>query len=86
MELHLRVTICPSLLTVILVHFVVTSQGASTTWAPQSSETITWEVAGTESAPVDSPNVDILFSTDGGQNFDVIIAEDIPNNGSAELF
>ncbi len=65
--------------------FLVTSQGGSTTWTPQSSETITWEVAGTDSAPVNSPNVDILFSTDGGQNFDVIIAEDIPNNGSAEI-
>ena len=65
--------------------FLITSQGESTTWTPQSSETITWEVAGTESAPVNSPNVDILFSTDGGQNFDVIIAEDIPNNGSAEI-
>jgi hypothetical protein len=65
--------------------FVITSQDASTTWAPQSSETITWDVAGTDSAPVNSPNVDILFSTDGGQNFDVIIAEDIPNNGSAEI-
>ena len=43
--------------------FVVTSQNASTTWSPQSNETITWDVAGTDVAPVDSPNVDILFST-----------------------
>jgi len=83
-ELHQQVTIC------VTVNgdsgpFLVTSQGGSTTWTPQSSETITWEVAGTDSAPVNSPNVDILFSTDGGQNFDVIIAEDIPNNGSAEI-
>ena len=41
--------------------FVVTSQNASTTWSPQSNETITWDVAGTDVAPVDSPNVDILF-------------------------
>lgn len=65
--------------------FLVTSQDTPTTWTPQSSETITWEVAGTESAPVNSPNVDILFSTDGGQNFDVTIAEGIPNNGSADI-
>ena len=65
--------------------FLVTSQDTPTTWTPQSSETITWEVAGTESAPVNSPNVDILFSTDGGQNFDVIIAEGIPNIGSADI-
>lgn len=65
--------------------FLVTSQDTPTTWTPQSSEIITWEVAGTDSAPVNSPNVDILFSTDGGQNFDVIIAEGIPNNGSADI-
>ena len=65
--------------------FVVTSQNASTTWSPQSNETITWDVAGTDVAPVDSPNVDVLFSTNGGQTYDVVIAEDIPNNGSAEI-
>ena len=65
--------------------FVVTSQNTSTTWSPQSNETITWDVAGTDVAPVDSPNVDILFSTNGGQTYDVVIAEDIPNNGSAEI-
>jgi hypothetical protein len=65
--------------------FLVTSQNATTTWVPQSSETITWEVAGTDSVPVNSPNVDILFSTDGGENFDVTLAENIPNNGSAVI-
>ena len=65
--------------------FVVTSQNASTTWSPQSNETITWDVAGTDVAPVDSPNVDILFSTNGGQTYDVVIAEGIPNNGSAAI-
>ena len=65
--------------------FVVTSQNASTTWSPQSNETITWDVAGTDVAPVDSPNVDILFSTNGGQTYDVVIAEDIPNNGSVAI-
>lgn len=65
--------------------FVVTSQNSSTTWSPQSSETITWDVAGTDVAPVDSPTVDILFSNNGGQTYDVVIAEDIPNNGSAAI-
>ena len=65
--------------------FVVTSQNTSTTWSPQSNETITWDVAGTDVAPVDSPNVDILFSTNGGQTYDVVIAEGIPNNGSAAI-
>src|SRR5690606_39083839 len=63
--------------------FVVTSQSAATTWTTQTTETITWDVAGTDVAPIDSPNVDILFSTDGGQTYPITIALNIPNNGSA---
>lgn len=63
--------------------FIVTSQGSSTTWQTQTTETITWDVANTDVAPVDSPNVDIVFSTDGGQTYDIVVADDIPNNGSA---
>ena len=65
--------------------FIITSQDTPTTWQTQTTETITWDVAGTDAAPVDSPNVDILFSTDGGLTYDVEIAVDIPNNGSADI-
>ena len=63
--------------------FVVTSQETATTWQTQTTETITWDVAGTDVAPVDCQTVDILFSTDGGQTYPVIIANGIPNIGSA---
>jgi hypothetical protein len=63
--------------------FVITSQDAATTWTTQTTETVTWDVAGTDVAPVDSPNVDIMFSSDGGLTYPVTIALSVPNNGSA---
>ncbi|MDN3724732.1 M12 family metallo-peptidase [Aequorivita sp. SDUM287046] len=65
--------------------FVITSQNTATTWVTQTTETITWDVAGTDVAPVDSPLVDILFSTDGGQTYPITIALNVPNNGSAVI-
>lgn len=63
--------------------FVITSQNTATTWTTQTTETVTWDVAGTDVAPVDSPNVDIMFSTDGGLTYPVAVALGVPNNGSA---
>ncbi|SRX54240.1 reprolysin-like metallopeptidase [Aequorivita sp. CIP111184] len=63
--------------------FVVTSQATPTTWTTQTTETITWDVAGTDVAPVNSPTVDIWFSTDGGLTYPISIALNVPNNGSA---
>lgn len=63
--------------------FVITSQSTATTWTIGNTETITWDVAGTDVAPVDSPNVDIWFSTDNGQTYPVSVALNVPNTGSA---
>ncbi len=65
--------------------FVVTSQAAATTWTTQTTEIVAWDVAGTDVAPIDSPNVDIMFSTDGGQTYPVTLASNVPNNGSAVI-
>lgn len=63
--------------------FVVTSQASTTTWTTRTAETVTWDVAGTDVAPVDSPLVDILFSEDNGDTFPITLALNVPNNGSA---
>ncbi len=63
--------------------FVVTSQAVPTTWTTGNTETVTWDVAGTDVAPVNSPLVDILFSVDGGQTYPITVALNVPNNGSA---
>ncbi|MFN0014716.1 MAG: reprolysin-like metallopeptidase [Saprospiraceae bacterium] len=50
-----------------------------------ASTTVTWDVANTTAAPVSCANVDIWLSTDGGQNFGILLANDVPNSGSASV-
>ena len=45
--------------------------------------TVTWDVAGTDVAPINTSNVQILMSSDNGLTYPTIIAESAPNNGSA---
>lgn len=70
--------------------FAVTSQSdpdpsVTYTWTTQTTETITWDVANSDAAPVNCANVDIKFSTDGGFTYPITIASNIPNNGSATI-
>lgn len=44
---------------------------------------VRWDVANTNAHPVNSKAVDILLSTNGGFNYDHILVESAPNNGSA---
>ena len=61
--------------------FVVTSQSNNPGWKQGTQQTITWDVAGTDAAPVDSPTVDILLSLDG-INYDTVLIAGTPNDGS----
>lgn len=63
--------------------FVVTSQNTNVTWQSGNSYTVTWDVAGTDQAPVSCVNVNILLSLDGGQTFNNVLASNVPNNGSS---
>ncbi|MEM1054397.1 MAG: reprolysin-like metallopeptidase [Bacteroidota bacterium] len=47
--------------------------------------TVTWNVAGTASGAVNTPNVEILFSDNGGASFDYTLTPSTPNDGSASV-
>ena len=57
--------------------------GESLTAGSQTS--VTWDVAKTDQAPISTSQVRILLSTDGGLSYSVVLAEAVPNNGSATL-
>ncbi len=44
---------------------------------------VTWEVAGTNAAPINAGTVDIYLSVDGGHTFPYLIGNELPNTGSA---
>ncbi|NNC69316.1 MAG: hypothetical protein HKN90_00680 [Flavobacteriaceae bacterium] len=63
--------------------FLVTSQDAKDVyWAVGSSQTISWDVANTDVAPVNSPTVHILLSLDGGFTYPITLAASTPNDGN----
>ncbi|TCI92639.1 fibronectin type III domain-containing protein [Tenacibaculum sp. M341] len=65
--------------------FKVTSQRNNINWNAGQIKTITWDVAGTNQAPINAENVDILLSTDGGYTYTHTLASNKPNNGLANI-
>ena len=61
--------------------FVVTQPNIAVNWLGNSSQTITWNVAGTTANGVNCANVAILISTDGGATFSMLLAS-TPNDGT----
>ena len=66
--------------------FVVTApDAANLTWAGGSTQTVTWDVAGTTAAPVSCATVNIRLSTDGGLTYPTYLARGVANNGTATV-
>jgi hypothetical protein len=67
--------------------FIVTSQNTTTTWTANgtNTETISWNVANTNNAPVSCPNVNILFSIDGGVTYPYTLLANTPNDGTENI-
>jgi subtilisin-like proprotein convertase family protein len=65
--------------------FLVTSQNTATTWLETQNDTITWDVANTDAAPVSCSHVDILISYDGGLTYPTTLLTSTINDGSAVI-
>ena len=61
--------------------FTVTAPNTAVSYVGGSSQTITWNVAGTTANGVNCANVDILISTNGGSSWSTLLAS-TPNDGS----
>jgi len=62
--------------------FLVTSPNTSgQIWDVGTFQTVTWDVANTDKAPVNCQTVNIRLSTDGGLTYPVTLASGVPNTG-----
>lgn len=65
--------------------FRVTTQDTATVWAGNSTQTVTWDVAGTTANGINAANVKISLSTDGGLSFPTTILASTPNDGTQQI-
>ncbi|MBL1221129.1 zinc-dependent metalloprotease [Chryseobacterium sp. L7] len=61
--------------------FNITTQNSAVTYTGGSSQTVSWNVAGTTANGVNAANVDILWSTNSGTTWTTLLAG-TPNDGS----
>lgn len=65
--------------------FLVASPNTNLIWEGGSTQTITWDVANTNQAPVNCSKVNILLSTDGGFTYPITLASNVNNDGSQAI-
>ena len=65
--------------------FILNSPNTNVTWDAGTTRTVTWDVAGTTGNGINTTNVDIFLSTDGGDTYPITLATGVPNDGSHDI-
>jgi len=65
--------------------FALTRPNTNLTWGRGETHLVSWDVAGTDVAPVSCSAVDIDLSVDGGQTWPDALASAVANSGSASV-
>lgn len=65
--------------------FAVTAPNTAVTWQAGTNQNVTWNVSGTTANNVNCPTVDIYLSTDGGNNYPILLATNVPNDGAETI-
>ena len=65
--------------------FVVTLPNGGESYPGSTAQTVTWNIAGTNAAPISVSNVKISLSTDGGLTYPTVINASTPNDGSETI-
>lgn len=65
--------------------FAVTAPNTAVTWAGNSTQTVTWNVSGTTGSGINTANVKISLSTDGGYTYPTVLLSSTPNDGSQTI-
>jgi hypothetical protein len=61
----------------------LTKPTRAASWRVGTTEAVTWDVGGTDTAPIGAPRVRILLSPDNGRSFSLVA--EVPNTGSASV-
>ena len=61
--------------------FLVAQPNTNVNWGGGSTQTVLWSVANTNLLPVNTANVNIRLSTDGGLTFPTVLKANTPNDG-----
>jgi len=65
--------------------FILNSPNTNVTWNAGTTQSVTWNVAGTTGNGINAANVDIFLSTDGGDTYPISLASGVANDGSHDI-
>ena len=65
--------------------FVVTAPELNANWTSGQTQTVAWDVANTDAAPVSCSQVDIALSTNNGASFPTVLMVATSNDGSEDV-